>query len=294
MISKIKTFNFSEDLEAYLKKSEGKFSDIRPCTEKTIFWSNPDKKDQTPLSIIYLHGFSSSRQDTSPLCENIAKKLNANLFCTRLTGHGRPGHALGEASVTDWLSDTVEAIEIGQHIGKKVIVIGISTGSTLAMWLATSKYANNILGFILLSPNFGINDPRAKMLNLPCAKLIVPLFSGKDYTWKAQNPQQTKYWTMKYPTVTLVTLAKLVRLVKSCNPEKVKHPILFIFSSHDQVVLPQATENIYSKIKPDLKQIVRIENSQDPENHVLAGNILAPDDTASIGRIILDFLSKTL
>ena len=90
----IRSFNLPENLEVYLKKSESRFSDVRPGTEKTIVWASPSQKVKTPISIIYLHGFSSSYQDTFPLCEIVAKQLGANLFYTRLSGHGRDGQDL--------------------------------------------------------------------------------------------------------------------------------------------------------------------------------------------------------
>ena len=58
---------------------------------------------QTELALVYLHGFSASRQETAPLSEDLARQLGANLFVTRLSGHGRSPQAMGEPSVRDWL-----------------------------------------------------------------------------------------------------------------------------------------------------------------------------------------------
>jgi hypothetical protein len=49
------------DLDAYLKQSEARFTDLRPNNEKAIVWADPSKKAKTPVSIIYLHGFSACR-----------------------------------------------------------------------------------------------------------------------------------------------------------------------------------------------------------------------------------------
>ncbi|MDD4273595.1 MAG: hypothetical protein PHG14_07705 [Desulfobacter postgatei] len=38
---------------------------------------------------VYIHGFSATRKETAPLSDLVAKTLNANLFYTRLSGHGR-------------------------------------------------------------------------------------------------------------------------------------------------------------------------------------------------------------
>ena len=107
---KIQTFEISEDPEAYLRAQEAHFSDLRPDTEKTIIWADPVRKHKTPVAVVYIHGFSSCRQETAPLAELVAQALGANLFYTRLTGHGRTSEAMGEATVNDWLNDAVEAL----------------------------------------------------------------------------------------------------------------------------------------------------------------------------------------
>jgi hypothetical protein len=78
------------DLERYLADSEARYPDITPGAEKTIVWAHPNQR-QTDLAIIYLHGYSATRQETAPLSDQLARQLEANLFYTRLSGHGRGG-----------------------------------------------------------------------------------------------------------------------------------------------------------------------------------------------------------
>ena len=47
--------------------------------------------------------------------------LNANLFFTRLTGHGRNQKAMELCSIPNWMKDLHEAIEIGSKIGEKIV-----------------------------------------------------------------------------------------------------------------------------------------------------------------------------
>ena len=81
--------------------------------------------------------------------------MNANIFYTRLTGHGRSNAAMAEATVNDWANDAVEALEIGKQLGERVMIVGTSTGATLAAWLATYDQSNDILAHVWISPNFG-------------------------------------------------------------------------------------------------------------------------------------------
>ena len=125
-----------EDLDGYLARSEARFADLRPGVEKTIIWADSSKA-KTPIALVYLHGFSATRQETRPLCDTLAARLGANLFYTRLRGHGRSDDAMAEASANDWLNDSYEALAIGRRLGERVVLVGTSTGATPAAWLAT-------------------------------------------------------------------------------------------------------------------------------------------------------------
>ena len=122
-----------DDLDAWLQQTEQQASDrfgLVPGTEKRITWFGEHR--QTPYSVLYLHGFSATRQETAPLAEIVATRLGANLYETRLTGHGREREPLTGVRAEDWLQDAVEALTIAASLGERVIVIGTSTGATLA------------------------------------------------------------------------------------------------------------------------------------------------------------------
>ncbi|MDP6967683.1 MAG: alpha/beta fold hydrolase, partial [Gammaproteobacteria bacterium] len=119
-----------EDLDQILATAEANIRALRPATAKTIIWADkPGTK--TTTSIVYVHGFSASRNEIRPVPDLLAKALGANLFFTRLRGHGQDGQALADASYKEWLADTIAAINIGHTLGDKVILMGCSTGCTL-------------------------------------------------------------------------------------------------------------------------------------------------------------------
>ena len=91
----------ADALERGLRGSEARYTDIVPGAEKTIVWAHADRR-RTPLSIIYLHGYTATRQEVAPLCDRLAAALGANLYYARLTGHGRSPAALGDAEADDW------------------------------------------------------------------------------------------------------------------------------------------------------------------------------------------------
>jgi len=287
----LKTFDLPADLDQYLAESEAQYPDIVPGTEKTIVWANATK-NKTPLSIIYLHGFSATRQETAPLSDELAAQLGANLYYARLSGHGRSDAAMAEPTVNDWLNDTMEALEIGKRLGDEVIVIGASTGGTLAVWLAEQPNTDEVLAYILISPNFAPRDQNSEILTLPWARQFVSLIGGPEYSWTPTNPRHAKYWTHSYPSTALVTMMGLIKFVRESDLKSIEKPVLMIYSPNDQVVNSEEGERRVAQIGSAIKEINPIADSGYPENHVLAGDILAPNNTQVVKVLILDFISR--
>lgn len=287
----LKPVDIPADLDQYLADSEAKYKDIVPGTEKTIIWAN-DLKTKTPVSIVYLHGYSATRQETAPLSDELAAELGANLFYTRLSGHGRSNAAMDEPSINDWLNDTNEAFEIGKRLGDKVIVIGASTGGTLATWLAEQPNTDAVLAYVLLSPNYGPRDPTSEFLTLPWARQLIPLVFGQEYSWEPTSVEHGTYWTHSYPSRALVTMMGLVDFVRKSDLQSIQTPILIMYSPNDTVVNSDKTAERVEQIGSPIKQVEVILQSGDPDNHMLAGDILAPTSTQAIKDIILDFILR--
>jgi esterase/lipase len=287
---RVKQVILPEDLDHYLQQTEARFSDIVPGAEKTIIWANA-AKTRTPLSIVYLHGYSATRQETAPLSDQIAARLGANLLYTRLTGHGRSGSALAEASVHDWLNDAAEALAIGARLGEKVIVIGTSTGGTLATWLAQQPHTEAVLAYVLISPNYGPKEVMSGLLTWPWGEQLAALVVGPEFSWTPANEQQARYWTCRYPSKALVTMMALVKFVRESRLENIRTPTLVIYSPHDAVINVQKVEQAYARIGSHIKEITPITHHVNDLNHVLAGDILAPGNTALVAKQIEDFVS---
>ena len=270
-----------ENLNNYLSMREKKFDDLIVGVEKRIIWANKIGK-KTPLSLIYIHGFSATSEEIRPVPDKIANILEANLYFTRLTGHGRGPMAMAEPTVADWMSDIAEALEIGRQIGDKVIVISTSTGSTLTAAAALDpNLSRNISGFIFISPNFGINNPLARLLTWPAARWWVPLVAGRMRSSTPRNKQHSKFWTTSYPTVATIPMAAIVKAVAEKDFGRVNIPALFYYSLEDKVVEPQATKRIARKWGGTKTTInVTMTELDDLYSHIIAGNIVSPNQTA--------------
>jgi pimeloyl-ACP methyl ester carboxylesterase len=146
------------ELERRIENGEARIPDVVPGTEKTLIWADPESRERTELALVYLHGFSASRQELSPLTERLASELGANAFFTRLAGHGRENvDAMSEVTAGDWYRDALEALAVGHAIGEHVVV-GSSTGATLATVLAET-HPDDVHAIVAVSANYG--PPRA-------------------------------------------------------------------------------------------------------------------------------------
>ena len=284
-----------ENLNSYLMVQEKRFNDITIGVQKRVIWADKVGK-KTPLSIIYIHGFSATSEEIRPVPDQIASALKANLYYTRLTGHGRSPMAMAEPNVADWMSDMAEAIAIGRKIGQRIIVISTSTGSTLSATAALNPIlSRDISGFIFISPNFGINNPFAKLLTWPAARWWVPLIAGKMRHSTPRNKQHSKFWTTSYPTIAAIPMAAIVKAVTEEDFSEVTIPALFYFSLEDKVVDPEATKNMTRKWGGRKKIInVTMTEQDDKYSHIVTGNIVSPNQTDYTVRETIKWISSLL
>jgi pimeloyl-ACP methyl ester carboxylesterase len=271
------------ELETWLAEREAAIPNLRDGAAKRIVWADaPGTK--TPLSVVYLHGFSASRAEASPGPENLAAALGANLFETRLAGHGRDGAAMAEPRAEAWLDDVAEAMDIGRALGDQVIVLGLSTGGTLAVWAATdAQMSVGLKGVILVSPNFAVVNAAGALLEWPFARAWVPLVAGAERQFTPRNEAHAAGWTTQYPTTAAVTMGTLLRETRGLDMGALDVPALFVFSDQDRVVRADATRAVASAWgAPVTLELVSPGPGIDADNHVIFGDILSPAATARL------------
>lgn len=276
-----------DDVNAYLQKVELPFSDVKEGLRKQVVWQFPDHRP-TEWAVVYFHGFTSSRMETYPLLEEVAQCLGANLYYSRLQGHGRSDDALREATVSGWTQDAMEGLAVGESIGQKIMVVGTSTGGTLAVWLASAA-PESVKELVLLAPNFKMHEALANLLLVPKIELILPYLMGGEYQeWKSTNELRQRYWNLRYPVVALIPMMQLVHRVNQIPFEQIQVPTLFVFSSQDQVVDSVATTKIYQRWGSPQKRLLHVEDSVNPNQHIIAGDILSPNTTERVRDSILN------
>ena len=276
-----------DDLQGWLAKRE---AGIAPDLAARIEWAGAAGQ-QTDLAIVYIHGFSASPRELQPVPERVAAALGANLFVTRLTGHGQGGEALGQARLADWWRDTAEALAVGRRLGRRVIVIGTSTGGTLAAEAARDPMlGQGIAGVVLISGNFGLRNRAAPLLGWPFARWWVPLVAGRTRCFEPLSPDHARAWTTCYPTVATLPMAALVRHCVMGHYASARQPMLMIWAEGDQVVDPTAAMRVAESWGgPVTRHPVQPGPGDDPSRHVIAGDILSPGMTGPVLQAITDW-----
>lgn len=271
---------------AQIAASEAQVPNLRAGCEKRIIWAG-DEASRTDYAVLFIHGFSASPEEIRPLPDLVAQDLGANLHFTRLTGHGQDGPAMGRATLAAWRADVAEALEIAQTIGKRVIVIGCSTGCTLAtLALAEGAKAH---AMVHVSPNFGLSNRIAQaLLDMPRAADWSHFLVGRERKFSVQSEDHAAYWTLTYPTKAVHVMADTVRAATGADLQGITTPALFCFNEADQVVSARETRKVMARWGAPVDSYLFQQGPEDDEmGHLMAGDIFSPRQTGpAVARIL--------
>ena len=271
------------ELERELAAEERRAGVVRPGAAKRIVWHHPARRQPTALCLVYIHGFSASRGEIAPVCDRMARCLGANLFYTRLTGHGQGGASMARATTADWLADARRAVGLGRRLGRRVVLFGTSTGGTLAAWAAAQPdMAPHIAALVLMSPNFGPRHPLAGLLQYGCVQARLRRTGGRWRSTPAANAGHAAVWTLRYPWIAALPMLRLVRTARRIDPARIRQPVLLFYHPSDRVVRVGRMRRFYRRLGSPVRQRFCIRQTGHPGRHILAGDIFAPGMTGPV------------
>jgi pimeloyl-ACP methyl ester carboxylesterase len=288
----------ADQLEEYIKNNEARHK-IKPDNEARIIWADDSLKQKTDYAIVYLHGFSASQAEGDPVHKNIAKEFGCNLYLSRLAEHGIDTvDALINLTADNYWESAKQALAIGKQLGKKVILMGTSTGGTNALQLAAT-YPDDVAALILMSPNIAINDPNAWLLNNHWGLQIAHLVLKSNYiTSKDDRPIYKQYWNWKYRAEAATALEEM--LETTMNKEtfsKVKQPVQLLYfykdeTHQDSTVKVSAMLDMYNELgTPD--SLKRKQAMPNAGTHVI-GSYIRSHDVEGVQKEIEKFMVEVL
>ncbi len=240
-------------LESIIAQRESTVQYLKENNESRMIWAD-STKSRRPYSIVYLHGFSASPMEGDPVHQLMAEQIGANLYLPRLPEHGvEYPDAMKDLTPVDLIDAAKDAIAIGKTLGEKVIVMGCSTGGTLAIYLAA--HDDDIDAVMLLSPNIAIHAEQSKMLTGPWGRQLAYRMIGerRDMRDSQEVPQ---YWSTLYHTNGLIALQALLDMtMKEEYFEALQMPVYCGYYEGDRVVSTEAIKEFLAEVTEDNEQV---------------------------------------
>ncbi len=286
--------NSIAELDEFIADQETAYN-LKDDVEAQIIWADPNQPQQTEYAIVYLHGFRASHLEGDPVHKQVAQQMGYNLFLSRIAEHGiQSDYPLLNLTEEKLLSSAHFALEMGRRIGKKVILMGASTGGSLALYLAAQpQYRNSISSLILYSPLiqfYGINQ---KLLTNVVMRNILGIVPGKKHLIKSPETTyaEARIWNTNYALGGALALGAFVQHNMNSGLFKKIHQPTFIGyyyknrNQQDTVVsipaIKQMAKNLGSRT-----EMVDLTNFPEAQNHVICSGLVSK----SVNNVISDTL----
>jgi esterase/lipase len=253
---------------------------IRPGCEAKILWANDSTHQSTEYVLLYLHGFSASRREGYPVNEDFARYFGCNAYLARLASHGE----ISENPLLDMTPERLyesakEALVVARQLGQKVVIMGCSTGCTLALKLA-ADFPEMVAALILYSPNIQIKQKRALLLSGPWGLQIARLNYGSKFRVIEEDPngEKCKYWNCSYRAEATVYLQQLLDVTMRMELfDKILCPVFMGYyfkdeQHQDEIVEVKASLRMFSELgTPEAKKLaIAFPNAG---NHVVCSDL---------------------
>jgi pimeloyl-ACP methyl ester carboxylesterase len=149
---------FDEYLEQ-VRYENSKYDIREGCEDRLV----RNVSGRAAVSILYIHGFGASRAEGEAVCDQVARKLGANIFYLRLPGHGTSMDDMRKHTFREHLAAARDAVLMMDQLGERIFIVGNSYGGLLATYLS-ALFPHRISGTILVSPFYGCSDMKAEFV----------------------------------------------------------------------------------------------------------------------------------
>ncbi|WP_138482508.1 alpha/beta hydrolase [Dyadobacter bucti] len=268
-------------LDEEINQTEKATPFLKPDNQARIIWADSSKKEKTPYSIVYIHGFGASWAEGDPVHKDLAKRYGANLYLARMHDAGiSDPEAFEDLTPENFLAGAKQALAIGEAIGDSVIVIGTSAGGLLSVYLASTH--PEIKGLVLYSPCMAVANSSMKLITGPWGKQILHSVMGEYREPTDEDAERAKFWLQRYHTNGLITLQQMIDAISRPEVfEKIKMPAFVGYyykneKEQDEVVSVKAIQNMFPELgtPENLKVLKAFPESGD---HVISSRLRSKD-----------------
>jgi carboxylesterase len=195
------------------------------------------------------------------------------LWVVRVAGHATRVAELAETSWLDWYASATDGARALGTAAPRLVVIGLSMGSLLALHLAIER-PDVVAGVVLLSPAaslrratvrrlshflrmLGALDARSAGLRTRLARVLFPK-TGSDISDPEVRATHPGY--RQIPLRALLNILMLQRLVAREAP-RLTQPALVVHAAQDHTCSIGAARILYDRLGSKEKRFVRLERS---------------------------------
>jgi carboxylesterase len=221
-----------------------------------------------PPSVLVLHGLGGGRFEVAPLIAAL-ERAGSRVSAPVLPGHEVLGAVMPASSWLDWAQAAETSFDALAALGRPVVVVGFSTGGTLALLLATRR---PVARLVLLAPFLairysGLIPVHPSSYLRPIARFLPDLPRRSP---PARDPQARRLLrpVVRFRTFSLratVSALDLIDRVRPLVPE-IRTPTLILQGRLDTVVEPVGASWLVEHLGSTHKQLLWFGRS----DHLLA------------------------
>ena len=264
------------ELNKYVESKEVVSGEIKADNEARIIW-NDSLKEATEYAVVYLHGFGASYREGYPVNMALADSLGANQYLARLAGHGLEREdAFVGLTAEAYMASALEAVSIGKKLGRKLILVGTSTGASQALYIA-SQFPDLVEALVLYSPYIELADVGTQgLVRGPWAGQIMEFVFTKDVTYTERPDSVAAYWSTFYHYDAYYSLFSMIKATMNTQTyQKVSCPVFLAYyykdeEHQDDVVSVKAMQKMFESLGTESKKQIAFPESGD---HVIASSL---------------------
>ena len=206
-------------------------------------------KKNSQITVVFFHGFMSDMIGAKPVAiQKFCRKRKLDFLKFEYSGHGRSSGKFIDGNISKWTSEAKQLIKSKIKKDKKLIFIGSSMGSWIALNLLP-YFKKQIKGFIGISsaPQF-LEELMWKKFSKKIKKIIM---IKKIYHFE--------HGGFVYPiTKQLIFDAKKNKVLN--NKINLEIPIFLFHSTNDKVVPLSFSKKILKICRKSIKKLIKIKN----------------------------------
>ena len=203
------------------------------------------------IAVVFFHGFMSDMIGSKPIAiQKFCNKNNLNFLKFEYSGHGKSTGEFTDGNISRWTNEAKELISSKFKENKKLIFIGSSMGSWIALNLF-STFKKKLIGFIGIAsaPEF-LENLMWKKFNKKIKKIIL--------TKKIYNLQHGEF---TYPiTKQLIFDGRKNKVLN--NKINLEIPVILFHGEKDDVVPVSYSKKIFKFCKKSERKLIKIKNGQ--------------------------------